>query len=346
VITLVPRDPLFAGSRYRVHVAGVTAGGHAIAEASSSFRCLVDPAITSSSLDANGRVTSRTHYEHDASGDPTARVTYRPGPDGVIGTGDDQIAGWVSIVHPTGSTTRTITYSGPGTDSIWRTADDVVANYDDTVLRATGLVRLLSYAGPGGDGRWFTADDRASSMADYTYTSSSVRFMILAPGPDGLFDTADDALQAWFELWYTDTDHTEPNQVSYDGPGRDGIWLTADDHISSYGTNRYSAGGLVIEMLLHGTGPDGQPNTADDTVTIRYAYDLDPQGEQTRTIVYLDPGADGMWGTGDDPVFRYDESTFVDGHLSSTGHFTVGPDGQPFTADDVKGSFELYDPSL
>jgi hypothetical protein len=176
--------------------------------------------------------------------------------------------------------------------------------------------------------------------------SSSSRFTRTNAGPDGLVDTQDDAIDLWFDYAYPATDDTERIEVFYDGPGPDGVWLTTDDHSTSYETELYDLRGLLVGSLSHGTGPDGRPNTADDTTTARSSYDYDPQGEQTRWVRYSGQGSDGVWGTADDTVLEYYDSTFVDGHLTAGANFAVGPDGRPFTADDVKRSVTLYDPSL
>ncbi|HEX5062468.1 MAG TPA: hypothetical protein VFV99_24015 [Kofleriaceae bacterium] len=76
-----------------------------------------------------------------------------------------------------------------------------------------------------------------------------------------------------------------------------------------------------------------------------YEYMLDMNGRQTASMGHQSAGLDGIWFTMDDPkgCCKYTQAYDAEGRNTEYRYYgNMGPDGQPWTADDVLTSFQKY----
>jgi hypothetical protein len=205
-----------------------------------------------------------------------------------------------------GSTLLVVTYQDRGGDGLWLTGDDVVSSY--TRMDTNGTIRITrAFTGSGPDGKWFTDDDVEPSFSlswrcetldaqgrAESFTTPSGR------GPDGKLCTSDDTISS-AGLWIPAIDSNSlflapdsTKQVTYSGPGPDNTWLTSDD--------------VIVQIRR---------------------FENAPSGTASNIYVINDAGADGKWGTADDPeslsrIFTYVNSDETDMRMLLNGSFSYG----------------------
>ncbi|MEN0062513.1 MAG: hypothetical protein AAGA48_10210 [Myxococcota bacterium] len=81
-------------------------------------------------------------------------------------------------------------------------------------------------------------------------------------------------------------------------------------------------------------GPDGQFITPDEVQVGLRVDTLQPNGRLALSEFFDGSGDDGKWGTGDDALDRVIDVA-VDGMTETVTDLQVGPDGSPFTDDDI-----------
>lgn len=180
------------------------------------------------------------------------------------------------------------------------------------------------------------------------------------PSTDSQFLTSDD-VQVLRQVYHYDSGWDLHDVLTWDNPGSDAIWGTPDDGSMYRASYTYLAAGLDAYFFeFH--GPDGIPGTSDDTTmpVNDYIYDATDHyvaycnsticiqtsdlGGETHDVTSVDPGADGVWLTGDDllgspwtrRVTNADGSSTVESHL-------LAPDGTPTIS---AGSLTSYSDSL
>lgn len=84
------------------------------------------------------------------------------------------------------------------------------------------------------------------------------------------------------------------------------------------------------------------------SISYYYSYTYDASGNQTRYVVYIGAGADGVWFTGDDVVSIYNSYTYDanNNRIDNTYYNNPGADSTWFTGDDVVGWRYNYDISF
>lgn len=119
----------------------------------------------------------------------------QPGPDGVLGTADDPIAGqndlfYDALLRPKGYVMRTA-----GADGVFGTADDGISSGLVRTYAPNGLLESYStVSAPGPNGVWIDADDVRSSRVTMAYDAdgNQTGYVGYQPGLDKKYGTADD----------------------------------------------------------------------------------------------------------------------------------------------------------
>ena len=196
-------------------------------------------------------------------------------------------------------------------------ADDVVANYTTYTFQVVGgktfALRAVNYvaasdpANPTGDGIWFTTDDQVGSYSDFEVLQTS-------NGP----------------VAYVKASFSAPT-----GAGGDGVWFNTDDVATSRKQYTLVSGLLTEEVTTDDVG--------NHTACTRHTFDT------TFTTVpvthdYWTPGTDGVCFTGADDVMTsyFTQSLNADGDYVVNVPNTAGADGIWKNADDVAGTFSVY----
>ncbi|MGP8314211.1 InlB B-repeat-containing protein [Enterocloster aldenensis] len=247
----------------------------------------------------------------DGKGGTRDDLKVHRGDDGVYGTKDDHHLDEEGRKH------------FPGPDLMFGTEDDYRDNGDGTNTR------------PGPDRGFGTADDVIVSNGldgipgtsdDWIDNGESYPSTNRRPGDDGIFGTRDDS------IWYNGPDAlpgTEDDILIH--PGLDGAYGTRDDWYD----NQDSYPSTNIRP-----GPDGGFGTGDDEVWFNGPDGL-PGNEDDRIVL---PGPDGEYGTEDDCYDNGREQEGTNVRPGMDGIFGTkddelwmdGPDGMPGTEDDGK----------
>jgi hypothetical protein len=159
-------------------------------------------------------------YGYDDSGVLVSTTDRNPGPDGILGTADDDIYGQTEDHDALGRWVGS-TNSHAG----------VVTSYVVRTWRSDSRIDCTTSYSLGADGLPHTADDTITSIHTYTYDKRGnvIRYTRwFDAGPDGVWRTADDTPIAYTRYWYDDNDNLVKS-IAYEGPGRDGVWFTDDD---------------------------------------------------------------------------------------------------------------------
>lgn len=116
------------------------------------------------------------------------------------------------------------------------------------------------------------------------------------------------------------------------------VWGNGDAVGGWVGYEADAMGNLVREAEHFHPGLDDTWFTADDYKEYVRETAYDGAGNWTRSVVRESTGPDGVWGNDDDFILDFAVATFDD-HGRPTGslNYRVGPDLQPFTADDFLG---------
>ena len=228
---------------------------------------------------------------------------YSVGPDGVIGTADDQVVvvAQIDFVTIAGKYRRHVeldqqsgqqryaradwdpqtaayvggeVWTGAGSDGVFGTADDVVDNWD----KQASPTSFFDYTGAGADGQWKTADD-ALGPVDYEKVAGGLIVESYSSGP--IYPAA--------------------------AAGPDGSWGTADDHFVGATKYHYDASGNASDEISVTAGPDGAFDTPDDVVVGRIVFPC--QSADRVVMESYAAGPDGVFETPDDVVvYRVIES--------------------------------------
>lgn len=137
--------------------------------------------------DANGQVQSVSRFDYNGNLLERVRAYNQPGPDGVVGTADDPLAGGSYVaceIIPAFSSPLYDPYAEQFTDN--RVAR-LFAPQPGCALPGLTATRVTStvISGPGPDGQWFTADDAASRRITLarTATGSELQEYLLSAAP-------------------------------------------------------------------------------------------------------------------------------------------------------------------
>jgi hypothetical protein len=174
----------------------------------------------------------RVTYGYDADGVFVADTAAQPGPDGVLGTADDDVV----------VTTYRHDALGRYIGGEHRT-NGVLTSYQVRTWQADRRLACDESRGLGPDGVAYTADDAVLSVLAFTYDKRGnvIRTTTYRdPGPDGVWHTADDVPTRYTRNWLDDHDNVVRSSRFF-GPGPDGVWFTADDlalETSTHDTSR------------------------------------------------------------------------------------------------------------
>jgi hypothetical protein len=258
--------------------------------------------------------------------------------DGRHGTASPDLSGTSGTDAASGACGQAdyLLHASAGADGNWRTEDDALSERQtwsfSTIFE---LQRWVQYQAPGPDGQWVTGDDVIAQWNDYKVDKPNQRLTITtytAAGADATWLTGDDHANQRIVLDGYDGD-TYTGGTAYDSPGTDGVWGSADDVVGSYYVVKSTAGAST--QLLYDTGADGIPHTADDRVVARSDFGANNNG----TVVvkyYAGAGADGVFGSDDDPLATVTIVQCDYGVLTNYGD--AGPDGTWLTSDDTVSS--------
>lgn len=246
------------------------------------------------------------------------QIFYGVGPDGLMGTSDDQMNSYTDHVRKANGQTLTSIwawccgdgYDGRGLDGVFFTPDDVPAG--DWWERSDSYGSNQS--GPGPDGFWLTDDDTISTWQKYDLSAAVTGIgydpLFNDPGPDGVWFTADDVMYGYYKSNWDTATGAQTMRVIYTGAGPDGLWYTDDDQVGqdykgAYARWKSAPGNNIWDSWY-------------------------------QEITYSGPGADGIWFTADDTVNTCKTHVFGDGtqHWTEQRDYSPGYDNTCFTADD------------
>ena len=188
---------------------------------------------------------------------------------------------------------------------------------------------------------YFNNEVNGVSQFEYNVDQLTRVVSYSSPGVDAIWQTADDVVGSYH-------DHAPANPdvitVLYRGSGTDQTWFTNDDDILYYyAPVRDAAGNIIGTGTFSLAGDDNTWFTADDFLAWLIVDEI--VGTERRWVFYFDAGADNDWLTlNDNWAYRFALSTLDElgnrqRHMYSED---PGPDGLPFTADDVPIYYHDY----
>lgn len=273
---------------------------------------------------------------------------YAPGPDGLLGTADDEASDLTT--HAWDADTREIAFANvtaPGPDGIWNSEDDVRSSLFTNTLQGDLVAMTTMATGAGADGTWWTGDDPADFISAFTFgpDETPTRLVSSRAGVDQLAGTADDVIREVRDTTYVAGLRAWSSFLS---KGADDTFLTSDDgYIRVDRYTRDDRGRLITLDECDAAGADGQWRTADDVIASRTRFSYNDQGLMVMRADFMGPGTDGVWGTSDD-VQRYREVVTRDAEgnaMTTTSYAGPGTDGVWNTSDDVIGFEAIHDTS-
>ena len=273
---------------------------------------------------------------------------YAPGPDGLLGTADDEASDLTT--HAWDADTREIAFANvtaPGPDGIWNSEDDVRSSLFTNTLQGDLVAMTTMATGAGADGEWWTGDDPADFISAFTFgpDETPTRLVSSRAGVDQLAGTADDVIREVRDTTYVAGLRAWSSFLS---KGADDTFLTSDDgYIRVDRYTRDDRGRLITLDECDAAGADGQWRTADDVIASRTRFSYNDQGLMVMRADFMGPGTDGVWGTSDD-VQRYREVVTRDAEgnaMTTTSYAGPGTDGVWNTSDDVIGFEAIHDTS-
>ena len=273
---------------------------------------------------------------------------YAPGPDGLLGTADDETSDLTT--HAWDADVREVGFANvmaPGTDGVWNTADDVLSSVFTNTLQGDLLMSTTLAFGAGADGTWRTGDDDLDYISTFTFGADETptRLVGSRAGADKRAGTADDVIR---EVRDTTYEGGLRAWSSFLSKGADDTFLTSDDgyvRVDRY--TRDDRGRLITMDECDAAGTDGLWRTADDVIASRTRFSYNDQGLMVMRADFMGPGVDGVWGTTDD-VQRYREVVTRDAEgnaMTTTSYSGPGTDGLWNTSDDVIGFEAIHDTS-
>lgn len=351
-ITVAPRLPLSIKHNCVAATPGVRDTLGRAVVSSVSFRTVANP-VTRQLIYSSGKLWAWSSHEHDTAGNVVRIVSHgNPGPDGEWLTADDPTSiGLTNAYDDAGNWTGGFGSRAPGPDLVWFTSDDVSSSMSSVVLDDHGRVkRQVEYVDRGPDGLPFTGDEVVSWWKDVVRSAEGdvvADRVYDAPGPDGQWITADDPVSYYSGFTYDAPGGRLLHFTRVSDPGPDGAWLTADDVPDSFHSYGYDAAGRHVTTVIGGPGPDGVWLTGDDFVTGCDRVWYDSRNLPARFARYW-PGADKTCSTSDDEYLAHRDLVHADNGslLAEDSYFGAGPDGLPFTDDDVPTAKTSFDASL
>ena len=278
------------------------------------------------------------------------------GTDGLWFTDDDVVDGYSLVSFDgQGNQVASVYYNGKGLDGVWFTTDDTVFTHTQLALDANYKpTYAVTYNGRGSDSTWFTADDTILSMSYYGYTTNDEILFIAThtnKGNDGIWFTADDTAMAVVEL--KNAQGFTQISANLTGMGADGKWLSGDETVSYYTYADYDVNGnqthrADFNSSANGAGADGLWFTSDDQA---YGYNVWQREYDQQGRILLDTRYDVSLASApafsNSQVSRYTRTVYdypstgksaalsVYRHNVWADEYQFGPDGEPFTADDM-----------
>lgn len=298
---------------------------------------------------ADDRVKNYTLLTYNGTGVGVASVVYNgKGSDNLWFTEDDAVQ--LHTLTQLGDDYKpryTATYNAYGGDSNWFTADDVVQSWTYYGYDAEGNnILVATHTNKRNDGLWFTADDTASAIISLKdengHPMISAQITSGGMGPDGIWLSGDEVLQGYSLSKYNSAGlQTQMAQIS--GKGADNLWFTSDDELSpsNYWVREYDGEGRMLKWLYMDPSVAPSEPAFSDAHIYRYrVYNYTSASLQVdlqRTSGGF--GADNMPFTEDD-ILTWPYSVATPTGLDQFNQ--PGPDGQWFTADDVRSGYVVY----
>lgn len=170
-----------------------------------------------------------------------------------------------------------------------------------------------------------------------------IRKTQMGKGPDGLLNTADDVPLSALSMSYgIGTTRT----ITHAGPGPDAAWFTADDVLLGYTDEDTSQFGKLRSVTRSAAGPDGIWLSADDPITSFYEVRYDAEGREESLTNSKGLGPDGAPFTSDDVVSSVIVDHWTPGTRERVSFIGAGPDTAWGTTDDVVGNVNRSDIDL
>lgn len=260
----------------------------------------------------------RTINEFDST---HAQTIYQSaGADLVFGTSDDADVMKRASYLVDGLPSHTIV-TLPGFDTLLGTEDDTVGGYTRYTVTGGRITLEVISESAGADEAWGTADDDIFRTVNYAYdvTGHEIR--------NEVFEfNAGIVMFAELRRAQYDADGNEIFSYVSNDPGVDGVFETSDDG-DSMKTTRTFVAGVEVESRT-------EEKSGGNTSYTRTLYTT-PEGSLGSYEYYTDRGADSTWGTADDILAQWFEtSSNASGYATSM--FTgLGDDGVRGTGDDL-----------
>lgn len=294
---------------------------------------------------ADDVVNNYTLVSSALSGQQTISTLYnQPGSDGFWFTEDDVVSQHIQTQLDSSYLPRYgAIYNARGTDGVWFTADDQVLSwiyygYDNE----DQLAILATHSNKGLDGQWFTADDTATGLVNLKDAAGNTIISTTisgnnAMGADGIWLTGDETLYSYNYAEY-DSNNYQTRSAIMNNKGADNAWFTADDLPQSYNywQQTLDSQGRILSKIYY----DASLNPSAPAFSASHAsrYQVNNADMTLSVGAYRDSwgssfGTDGIPLTADDVIsqpYRIETATGFDLYNQA------GPDGEWFTADDIK----------
>ena len=298
---------------------------------------------------ADDRVKNYTLLTYNGTGVGIATVVYNgDGADNIWFNSDDDVQ--LHTLTKLGDDFKpryTATYNGRGTDNIWFSADDVVQAWTYYGYDANGNnILVATHTNKGGDATWFTADDSATAIISLKdengYPIINGNISSGGMGPDGIWLSGDEVLQySYYYLSEYNAAGLQTHSANITGKGADNKWFTADDvpSTSNYWVKEYDGANKLLKWLyMDASLAPAAPAFSDSHINRYRAYN-EAGSYVDLTLASGHFGADNMPFTEDD-IIPWPYSVTM---ASGIDQFNQpGPDGQWFTADDVRSGYTVY----
>lgn len=256
------------------------------------------------------RIAWGVTHAYDGSGRRIVTAwLYGLGADILPDTEDDLISQVVERRYEEESPGLVITYEGPGEDGDWTlTADNDIEDYYRWQTASDGSRISLHYEGAGADGEWLTGEDdvRDTWLYERKWQQDGWQLYGLFWDSDGVPLSGDEKLDV-FEFEKLDEHGEQAASGIVYWAGDDGTAFTPDDELLQFSSTERDSDGLAIATTVYQTlGADYLPLTGDEPLSARSRSTHDALGNVTGNEFIDKPGSDGEWNTPDDHVYvRY-----------------------------------------
>ena len=298
---------------------------------------------------ADDRVKNYTLLTYNGTGVGVATVLYNgDGADNTWFNADDDVQ--LHTLTKLGDDFKpryTATYNGRGTDNTWFSADDVVQAWTYYGYDANGNnILVATHTNKGGDATWFTADDGATAIISLKdgngYAIITGEITSGGMGPDGIWLSGDETPRyGSYYLSEYNAAGLQTRSANITGKGADNKWFTADDvpSTSNYWVKEYDGANKLLKWLyMDPSLAPGEPAFSASHINRYRAYN-DAGSYVDLTLASGHFGADNTPFTEDD-IIPWPYSVTTPGGIDQFNQ--PGPDGEWFTADDVRSGYIVY----